>query len=324
MRPYYPPPGHHRKNINNEWQLSNFGIDLRMEFRQLSYFVAIVEAGSISAASRQVHVAQPALTRQIKLLEEDVQTRLFDRHARGMQLTLAGRALYEEAIALLDARARIKARLSALGNGLVGKLSLGITVTHLWVPQVAELLGTYRQRYPNVAFEVFPLLSGPQLDRLRENELDVGILYLDSADQPGLMVRPLQHDHLILAVPEASAWVSTPPETLAALNDADFVWGFRSVSPAYYDRMVAHFQRLQFEPRVVQYGADNLTILSMVAAGLGIAIVPSASSCYPMPGIRFLRMKELDACDMPLWMAWRKTNDSPALQNLVKLVESVF
>lgn len=295
-----------------------------MEFRQLSYFVAIVEAGSISAASRQVHVAQPALTRQIKLLEEDLATRLFDRHARGMQLTLAGRALYEESIALLDARAQIKARLAALGSGLTGKLSLGITVAHLWVPQVADLLGTYRQRYPKVAFEVFPLLSGPQLDRLREDKLDAGILYLDNADQPGLDTRPLQHDHLILAVPEGSPWASKPPETLEELKDADFVWGFRSASPSYYDRMVAHFQRLQFEPRVVQYGADNITILSMVAAGLGIAIVPSASSCHPMPAIRFLRLKELDACDMPLWMAWRKSNDSPALQNLVTLADSIF
>ncbi|QJQ97171.1 LysR family transcriptional regulator [Halomonas sp. PA5] len=295
-----------------------------MEFRQLSYFVAIVEAGSISAASRQVHVAQPALTRQIKLLEEDLQARLFDRHARGMQLTLAGRALYEEAIVLLDARTQIKARLTALGSGLTGKLSLGITVTHLWVPQVAELLGSYRQRYPHVAFEVFPLLSGPQLDRLREDTLDAGILYLDNADQPGLETRPLQHDHLILAVPEASVWAKAPPRTLEEVKHADFVWGFRSASPAYYDRMVAHFQRLQFEPRVVQYGADNITILSMVAAGLGIAIVPSASSCHPMPGIRFLRIKALDACDMPLWMAWRKTNESPALQNLIKLVDNVL
>ncbi|MCE8018441.1 LysR family transcriptional regulator [Halomonas sp. MCCC 1A17488] len=293
-----------------------------MEFRQLHYFVAVVEEGSISAASRRVHVAQPALTRQIRLLEEDLETRLFDRHARGMRLTVAGQALYEEAQELLDRRTRLRARLSALGQGVIGKVSLGVTVTHLWVPEVAGLLGRYRDRYPQVAFEVFPLLSGPQLDRLREGSLDAGILYLDESGPPGLETRLLQHDHLILAVPEASRWACKPPATLPELADADFVWGFRSASPIYFDRIQAHFQRLDFHPRVVQYGADNIAILSMVAAGLGIAILPAASSCHPMPGIRFVSLPELDACAMPLWFAWRPDNDSPALDNLIALVES--
>lgn len=295
-----------------------------MEFRQLSYFVAVVETGSISAASRRVHIAQPALTRQIRLLEEDLDVRLFQRQARGVLPTVAGRALYEEAIQLLDTRTRIRTRLTALGKGLIGRVSLGVTVTHLWVPEVAALLRRYRDRYSQVAFEVFPLLSGPQLERLREGSLDVGILYLDGDEQPGLITRPLQQDHLMLAVPEASRWAASPPSRLAELAEADFVWGFRSVSPVYYDRVMAHFGRLRFEPRVVQYGADNITILSMVAAGLGIAIVPAASSWHPMPGIRFLRLDELDACDMPLWLAWRTGNDSPALHNLVSLVDGCF
>lgn len=295
-----------------------------MEFRQLSYFIAVAETGSISAASRRVHVAQPALTRQVRLLEEDLGIRLLERHARGVSLTVAGQALFEEAVQLLDRRTQIRTRLTSLGQGLIGKVSLGVTVTHLWVPEVAALLRHYRDRYPRVAFEVFPLLSGPQLERLREGTLDAGILYLDSADQPGLETRLLQHDHLMLAVPEASRWSSSPPSRLSELKEADFVWGFRSVSPVYYDRVMAHFARLDFEPRVVQYGADNITILSMVAAGLGVAIVPSASSAHPMPGIRFLQLEELTTCDMPLWMAWRSSNDAPALHNLVGLVEELF
>ncbi|MFG6160308.1 LysR family transcriptional regulator [Halomonas sp. 1390] len=295
-----------------------------MEFRQLSYFIAVVETGSISAASRHVHVAQPALTRQIRLLEEDLETRLFDRHARGVRLTVAGQALYEEAQELLDRRARLRARLVSLGQGMTGRVCLGVTVTHLWVPEVARLLGRYRDRYPRVAFEVFPLLSGPQLERLREGSLDAGILYLDSAEQPELETRLLQHDHLMLAVPETSRWSSTPPRRLAELAKTDFVWGVRSISPVYYDRVMAHFARLDFAPRVVQYGADNITILSMVAAGLGVAIVPSASSAHPMPGIRFVHLPELATCDMPLWLAWRSGNDSPALHNLLEQVEGVF
>lgn len=295
-----------------------------MEFRQLSYFVAVVDTGSISAASRQVHVAQPALTRQIRLLEEDLNTRLLERHARGVSPTVAGKALYNEAMQLLDTRTRMRTRLSELGQGVIGKVSLGVTVTHLWVPEISMLLRRYRDRYRKVAFEVFPLLSGPQLERLHEGTLDVGILYLDSGLQPGLDTRLLQRDYLMLAVPETSQWAKTPPSRLADLKDVDFVWGFRSISPLYYDRVMAHFERLDFAPRVVQYGADNITILSMVAAGLGVAVVPSASSSNPLPGIAFLHLDELADCDMPLWMAWRSNNDSPALGNLVDLAEDMF
>ncbi|MBB3139660.1 LysR family transcriptional regulator [Halomonas organivorans] len=290
-----------------------------MEFRQLHYFLAVVEEGSVSAASRRVHVAQPALTRQIRLLEEDLETRLFERHARGMRLTVAGRALQEEARELLDRRARLRTRLWSLGQGVIGRVSLGVTVTHLWVPEVAGLLAGYRDRYPQVAFEVFPLLSGPQLERLQDGSLDAGILYLDDDTQPGLEARLLQRDHLILAVPERSPWAAEPPTRLQDVANADFIWGFREASPHYYDRMQAHFRHLDFQPRVVQYGADNIALLGMVAAGLGIAILPAASSSHPMPGVRFLRLPELDACEMSLWFAWRPDNDSPALHNLVAL-----
>ncbi|GGO79348.1 LysR family transcriptional regulator [Marinobacterium nitratireducens] len=296
-----------------------------MDFRQLQYFVAVVEEGSVSGASRRVHVAQPALTRQIKLLEDSLGTQLFTRHSQGMQLTITGRALYEDAQDLLDQRQQVIARLAALDNGLSGKLSLGITVTHLWLPMVAELLGAYRKRYNGVAFEVFPLLSGPQLERLQQGKLDAGILYLDDEAPAGLSSRLLHRDSLILAVPESSPLAEAAPNSLSALNDEDFVWGARSASPVYYDRVLSHLHRLGFNPRPVQYGADNIAILSMVAAGLGMAVVPaSAGESTVIPGVRYLRMKELDECSMPLCFAWRSDNDSPTLANMIALVDETL
>ncbi|MFC7368502.1 LysR family transcriptional regulator [Vreelandella zhaodongensis] len=291
-----------------------------MEFRQLRYFIAVVESGSLSAASQRVHVAQPALTRQIRLLEENLATQLFNRHARGMRLTVAGQVLYEEALELLDRREKLKARLSAIGQGAIGKVSLGVTMMHLWLPQVAALLGDYRKRFPRVTFEISPLLSGSQLEWLRQGRLDAGILYLGETTNPGLGTQLIHLDHLVLAVPEGSGWADNPPQCLAELEEEDFIRGFRSASPIYYDYIQEHFQRLGFNPRVVQYGADNITILSMVAAGLGSAILPSDACHHPLPGIRVLTLPELDVCDMPLWFAWRKESDSPALHNLIELV----
>lgn len=295
-----------------------------MEFRQLEYFIAVVETGSISAASRRVHVAQPALTRQMRLLEEDAGTQLLERHARGVRLTVAGRTLYSEATRLIDERADIKARLLALGRGQTGKLSLGVTVTHLWVPEVARLMGGYRDRYPQVALDVFTLLSGPQLEKLQQGGLDAGIIYHDDHMPSGIEAHLLHRDHLILAVPDTSHWVQSPPTRMAELADTEFVWGSRRISPIYYDRVVAHFARLNFEPRIVQYGTDNLTILSMVAAGLGVAIVPAASRSHPMPGVCFIELEALTTCDMPLWLAWREGNVSPVLDNFIQMAVEIF
>jgi len=300
---------------------SRQGID-SVEFRQLQYFIAVIEEGSITAASRRIHVAQPALTRQIRLLEESLEVTLLERHARGIHPTRAGRLLYKEAQELLERRDQARSRLRALGQGVTGNVRLGITVTHLWEPHVSSLLERYRDRYPRVAFEVFPLLSGPQLERLRLGTLDAGILYLGEDEQPGLARRLIENDHLILAVPEQSRWAQSPPQRLSELEGEDFIGGFRSASPTYHDRVMGHLRRCHFRPRIAQYGADNVAMLSLVAARLGYALVPASSSWHPIPGVRFLRLPELDGCDMPLRLAWRPDNDSPALLNLIELFDA--
>lgn len=292
-----------------------------MEFRQLRYFLAIVDAGSVSAASRRIHIAQPALTRQMKLLEEDLETQLFERHSRGISLTMTGRALVEYAEELLGRHDELKGKLTALGRGMTGRLSLAVTVTHLWMPQVSALLRDFRQRYPSVAMEVAPLLSGPQLERLREGTLDAGLLYLGRDDSSEIASLKVRDDRLLLALPTDSHWASHPPERLSQLEHTDFVWAFRHISPEYHDQVTRHFQRLNFHPRVVQYGADNIAILSMVSAGLGITVVPDSACANPMPGVVFQRMEELERCVMPLHLAWRADNDSPTVANLAALVK---
>lgn len=291
-----------------------------MDFRQLHYFVAVVEEGSLSAASRKVHIAQPALTRQIHALEEKLQVSLFERHTRGMTLTVAGQALYEEAGKMLENREQVMARIRALGQGLTGKVTLGVTVSHLWVPDIRRLLARFRDDYPQVALEVYPLLSGPQGERLKEGSIDAGFLYLEDRVPDFLQSHLFHRDHLVLAVPAGSPLVASPPARVRALNGLDFVWGPRHSSPLYYDRLSAYFTRLGLVPRVVQQGADNITILSLVAAGLGISIVPGDCRWSSPPGVHFIDMAELRECDMSIHFAWNRHNHSPALQNFIHIV----
>ncbi|PSJ43704.1 LysR family transcriptional regulator [Zobellella endophytica] len=291
-----------------------------MDFRQLRYFVAIVEEGSLSAASRKVHIAQPALTRQLHTLEDALQVSLFERHTRGMTLTVTGRALYEDARKMLEERVRVMARIRALGQGLTGKVTLGVTVSHLWVPDIRRVLARFRDRYPQVALEVYPLLSGPQSEKLKDGTIDAGFLYLEERVPDHLHSRLFHRDHLVLAVPAGSPLVASPPARVRALNELDFVWGPRHTSPHYYDRLSAYFTRLGLVPRVVQQGADNITILSLVAAGLGISIVPGDCRWSSPPGVHFIDMDELRECDMSIHVAWSRHNPSPALQNFIDTV----
>ncbi len=291
-----------------------------MGFRQLRYFVAIVEEGSISAASRKVHIAQPALTRQIQALEVDLGGSLFERGAKGISLTVTGRALYEEAKQLLENRERVMARISSLGQGVIGKVTVGVTVAHLWVPQIKQVLSGFQERYPRVALEVYPLLSGPQSEKLQDGSLDAGFLYMEDKIPDYLNVRLFQRDNLVLAVPEHSPLIGSPPDEVAQLSQYNFVWGPRSSSPVYYDKLLDYLHRLDFYPRVVQIGADNVTILSLVAAGLGISIVPDTCKWFSPPGVRFIEMPELTQCDMSVSFAWNSHNQSPALQNFINTV----
>lgn len=292
-----------------------------MEFRQLSYFLAIVETGSVSAASQRVHIAQPALTRQIQLLEESLETRLFDRHARGMRLTLTGQALYEEAQELLDRREQLRSRIAGLSQGAIGRLRLGVTTMLLWQPKITALFGDYRKHFPQVSFEILPLISGVQVECLQQGSLDAGILYLDEESDFCLDTHLLNTDHLVLAVPESSNWAKTPPKHLRELEQTDLIRGYRNASPVYYDSIQKHFHYLGFNPTVKQYGGiDNTSVLSMVAAGLGIAVLPSEACNVPVSGVCVLTLPELDRCKMPLYLAWQSGNDSPALHNLINLV----
>ncbi|AEY02628.1 LysR family transcriptional regulator [Oceanimonas sp. GK1] len=294
-----------------------------MDFRQLGYFVAIVEEGSISAASRRVHIAQPALSRQIQALETELETSLFERGAREIRLTVSGRALYEEARTLLACRESSITRIRSLSEGTTGKITLGVTVAHLWVPVIKQVLSTFRTRYPRVALEVLPLLSGPQRTRLQDGTIDAGFLYMDDKPADSLESRLFNRGHLVLAVPEQSPLVGAPPQRVEQLEPFNFVWGPRVSSPVYYDRVINFLNRLNFYPKVVQSGADNITILSLVAAGLGISVVPDDCKWIAPPGVHFIEMPELAACDVSVSFAWNTGHYSPALQNFIEVVREL-
>ncbi|WP_051229355.1 LysR family transcriptional regulator [Paludibacterium yongneupense] len=288
-----------------------------MEWRQLRYFVCVVDCGSVSAAARSVHVAQPALTRQIHQLEENLGVVLFTRSAHGMALTEAGRILYDEARHVLEEVERVRGRIRALGAHASGNLALGVTSTHLWLPQVSSLLRDFRARHPTISLQISPILSQPQVELLLSGRLDAGVMFLRPSTQPLLQGIELYREHFCLAVPAASPLAEAPPETLADVGHEDFIWFPRAGTPDYYDFLMEAFQRAGFLPRIVQEGSDNVTVLSLVAAGLGVSVVPAASRHRSIDGICFIDLPELKSLQLPLELVWKENHSSPPLCELL-------
>src|ERR1041385_4436604 len=146
-----------------------------MELRHLRYFVAVAEELNFRRAAERLRLAQPALSSQIKSLEDELELRLLERTTRSVKLTHAGRVLLEEARAVLSAAAQAEQRARGAGHGLVGMLRVGVIApaANAWL---AGILRAFHQRFPGVQLSLFDLTSPEQLHRLHNGELDAGLL----------------------------------------------------------------------------------------------------------------------------------------------------
>ncbi|PRY63506.1 DNA-binding transcriptional LysR family regulator [Vreelandella songnenensis] len=290
-----------------------------MDFKRLNYFQIVVEEGSITAAAKRIPLAQPALTRQLQLLEEEVGTTLLNRSRTGVRLTMAGKAFYRDTRKLLSEFEQAKRSAQRISEGQLGQLHLGVTVMHLWVPQITALLNAFRERYPEVSLKVDSLLSAPQVEAIRREELDAGILFFPPDDET-LCSHCLYEDHLVLVTSATSRLARHPPQKLSDLNNEEFIWFDRSATPTYHDKLIHAFQRADFTPHVVQEGTDNATMLCLVAAGMGCTILPAMTMAGAPEGVVSHRVSDLDL-KLPLMLVWRRDSGLSAVQKFIEIAE---
>lgn len=292
-----------------------------MELRHLRYFVAITEHGSISQAARAVHIAQPALTKQMRDLEEELGVVLLERRSRGIDLTPAGRQFLADAVRILDEAAAAKERAVRVNNGQMGSLSVAITVLHALLPIFSQILRAFRLSQPGVSISLRQMLSGPQIEGIRSGKLDAGLLFFRPTNDESLEGTTIYQEPLALAVPRDSALANNPPKRLRELGGKEFIWFPRSVSPDYHDQLIYSFRKAGFTPRVTQEGTDNGSILGLVAAGLGCTILPATARLNAPDSVVFLQVEDLDI-QLPLELVWRSDNNSPALQRFVEAAQA--
>jgi DNA-binding transcriptional LysR family regulator len=261
-----------------------------MEIRLLRSFQVLAEQGHFGRASRSLHLSQPALTKQVMQLEEEVGAPLFDRGRHGARLTPVGELFAADVGPLLRHADGVLERVRRAARGETGELRLGFGVaTRLLVPR---LVSRFRRAHPQVAVSLTDMSSPDQLDALERGTLDVGFVRLPVDRR--LAIVPMVEDRLVLAVPEVRrADLATRP--VQDLAEEPFV----EIAPSRSSSLHAHVLRVcasyGFRPRVVQSATELFTVLALVAAGMGVAIVPSSVTTSPLDGIAYLPLDNPEA-----------------------------
>ena len=288
-----------------------------MELRHLRYFVATGEEQHYGRAARSLRVAQPALTRQIQDLEEELGFKLFDRLARGVRLSSAGKLFLEDARRILQDVSDSAARAGRVASGHSGTLRVGFTENSCWRGVVPQSFRRFRELQPDAELQLQPLASAEQIEAIRSGRLDAGFVnFMPKADTE-LDQLPVVIQHVELAVPKGDPLTKRKKLRLRDLTDASFVWFPRWPTPVFYDRMMhACYRGGLKSPRIIQEGLNEATILGLVSSGLGVGWVLGTARWRCPETVVILPVVDLNM-PLTLALAWRRDNTSPLLAHFV-------
>jgi DNA-binding transcriptional LysR family regulator len=292
-----------------------------MELRHLRYFAAVGEEQHYGRAARRLRVAQPALSRQIQDLEEEIGFKLFERLPRGVRLSAAGKLFLEDVRRILQDVNEAAARAGRVALGRSGTLRVGFTENASWQGVVPESFRRFRELRPDAELQLRPSGSLEQLKGIRSGRLDAGFVFNMPKADPELELLPVAVQRIELASLRRHALTKLKNLRLRDLAEATFVWFPRRESPALYDRLMHEcFRGGLTSPRVVQEGRDEATILSLVAAGLGVGWVLGTARWRCPKSVVIMPIVDLNV-PLPLSLAWRKDNSSPLLTSFVGEVQ---
>jgi DNA-binding transcriptional LysR family regulator len=289
-----------------------------MELRRLRYFVAIAEQGGVGRASATLHVAQPALSRQLRLLEASLGAQLFVRHAGGMALTAAGEVLLRGAREILDDALRLATITRATAQGRSGELGVGVSDVYCWHPVVVSMVRVFRERYPDITLRLMPLLSGDIATRVLSGRLDCGLVFASEPIDPRLARTPVLRDRLALAV--LRGWPMAARPALHQFRDADFIVPARDQSPRLYDLVIAELNAAGLVPARLHPASSHTAALGLVAAGMGCAVVPECAHLRVPESVLVRRVAGLRV-PIPIELIRLRGNGSPALARFAEVVK---
>lgn len=289
-----------------------------MELRHIRYFLAVAEEANFTRAAARLGIGQPPLSQQIKDLETGLGTRLFRRLPQGAELTEAGRAFHRAVAALPEQFAGAALAAQRAGRGEAGELRLGFTGSATFNPIVPGLIRAFRAAYPDVTLTLEEATTSGLVARLENGGLDAAILRAGTPGSEALETRLLIEEGMIAALPERHAAAAVPGDTiaLAALAHDPFLLVPAAVGPTIFAATMAAAREAGFEPILGQSAPQLGSVLALVAAELGVALVPESMRAVRLPGVVFRRLEDVHP-RCRLAVACRPHETSPAVRNLL-------
>jgi DNA-binding transcriptional LysR family regulator len=300
-----------------------------MEIRHLRSFCAVADLLSFIQASRRLHLSQPALSAQIQALEADVGVQLFERTRRSVKLTVAGEAFRKEAQSILQAVEAARLRTQKVASGEAGHLRIGF-VASAALEIVPAIVLAFRRSHPDVTLDLLNIRTSDQLTLLEQfrpeqsqfekSQLNAGFLRLP-ASSPQLTITPIHREPFTLVLPHGHRLARKKTFPLRELEREPFVAYARQWAPGFYDRWVGIFTKAGFSPTIIQEAGEMATVLALVGAGAGVAVVP-LGIVERRPRTVVTKPLPANAPQSEIGLAIRTSQHSPLLENLLQLALS--
>lgn len=292
-----------------------------MELRHLRYFVAVAEELHFGRAAQRLGISQPPLSQQIKQLEQDLGTRLFERTRHKVTLTPAGDTLLAEAYRLLEQADRLRSVARETRAGVLSRLSIGClpSVFYDVLPPILDRLHTL---HPEIGLSLRDIEMPSAISELRDGKLDVAFLRVPRVDAP-LEARRIMDDHFVAALPSRHPLARRRSISLAQLADQPLVAYSRSMSPSSLDRILDAFTKAGYTPNFAYHGATIQSQIGFVACGLGIALVPGIVQHWRIPKVVY-RPLEQPIMAIAVSLVWNSRRTSGAIDRFLEVARDLY
>lgn len=293
-----------------------------MDIHKLNAFVAVVEESNISRAAVRLHMQQPPLTRLIKSLEEELDTTLLKRLPRGVEVTEAGKVLYQEAITILAHAQSIPKRVKNIAQGLEGQLNIGFTNSAGLHPFLPAVLRQFREQFPAVAIHLEEDSSSALTDAVINEKLDIVFLRKPAPIHAEVQSLHVLDEPLIVALPNNHPLASQEGAIrLVDLEPYEFVLYRRLAGQDLFDNILANCYQAGFNPNIVQEAPRLTSSLNLIAAGIGLSIVPASIQDFWNKQIVYRTLEAKKPCIAPIYAIYRAKENNIRIEHFLNLLK---
>jgi DNA-binding transcriptional LysR family regulator len=300
-----------------------------MELRHLRYFLMVAEEQHFTRAAERLNMQQPPLSHQIRLLEEELGFELFRRHPKGAALTAGGVVFVQEAQAILRSVEQASARAARAAQGFEGALAIGFTSSAAAHPLIPGIIRAYREAYPGVHLDLSEGNAAELTEGIENGKVNIALLRSPVSGPRGVSFLPLIEEEMLLILPVGHPLVAgavqgeMPVIALKSLADEQFILVRRHGAPGMYSNLLEACENAGFTPKIASEVDRMLTNISLVAAGVGISVVPASMKDFHRDSVVYCRIRNAKPrLVAPITLVSREDSNSPTEKNFLELSKS--